>query len=86
MQYLGKSWHFVYYHVVRPELFKSEKVGNCKEDVQAKTSRTEEDEGSSEDDGLPPLEANTNRLRPHDLTSDEESDSETDTDSWATNC
>lgn len=49
--------------------------------MQAKTSRTEEDEGSSEDDGLPPLEANTNRLRPHDLTSDEESDSETDTDS-----
>lgn len=67
--------------VVRPELFKSEKVGNCKEDVQAKTSRTEEDEGSSEDDGLPPLEANTNRLRPRDLTSDEESGPETDTDS-----
>lgn len=64
-----------------PEIFKSAKAGNCREDVQAKTSQTEENEGSSEDDGLPPLEANTNRLRPYDLTSDKGSESETDSDS-----
>jgi hypothetical protein len=39
--------------------------------TQAQTSQVdEEQEGSDEDDNLPPLEANTNRNKPYELYSD----------------
>lgn len=60
-----------------PEIFNSAKLGNSKDEVQqAQTSQTEEYENSSDDDGLPPLEANTNRLRPYSSPSNTDSDSD----------
>lgn len=48
--------------------------------LETGTSQQEENElESSDDDGLPPLEANTNRIRPYELH--EESDSGSDSDS-----
>ncbi|KAF3327347.1 putative RNA-binding protein EIF1AD [Carex littledalei] len=46
---------------------------------QSQTEECEEESGSDEeDDGLPPLEANTNRNRPYELHSDDHSDSDSD--------
>ncbi|XP_023730326.1 uncharacterized protein LOC111878039 [Lactuca sativa] len=53
-----------------PEIFKSAIV-----EKNPSTTQENEEVESSEDDGLPPLEANTNR-RPVELGSDTESDSE----------
>ncbi|CAM0870932.1 unnamed protein product [Alopecurus aequalis] len=45
--------------------------------TEGTASQVEEEQNSdSDDDGLPPLEANTNRNRPSDLRSDTESDSD----------
>ncbi|KAL4584364.1 hypothetical protein LXL04_008964 [Taraxacum kok-saghyz] len=52
-----------------PEIFKSAIV-----DTTSTVEENEELEESSEDDALPPLEANTNRRRPPELRSDSESD------------
>lgn len=64
----------------RPEIFKSTTLddsnGSCKN-----TSQQEDDElDASDDDGLPPLEANMNRIKPPEFQSDE-SDSGSETDS-----
>ncbi|XP_043816981.1 probable RNA-binding protein EIF1AD isoform X2 [Manihot esculenta] len=64
-----------------PEIFKSTTLddsnGSCKN-----TSQQEDDElDASDDDGLPPLEANMNRIKPPELQSDAESDSGSETDS-----
>ncbi|KAK6790056.1 hypothetical protein RDI58_013856 [Solanum bulbocastanum] len=56
-----------------PEIFKSIAVESSKQDI---VSQIEEDENSSDDDGLPPLEANTNRVNPFQMET--ESDSDTD--------
>ncbi|XWS65621.1 hypothetical protein CRYUN_Cryun05aG0129500 [Craigia yunnanensis] len=73
-----------------PENFKSSNLddsiendgGSSSESLQRRTSQQEvKDEfESSDDDGLPPLEANMNRIKPFELQSDRESDSGSDTD------
>ncbi|KAL3373345.1 hypothetical protein AABB24_005373 [Solanum stoloniferum] len=63
----------------RPEIFKSTAVESSKQDnTQSHNSQMDENEDSIDDDGLPPLEANTNRLNPFQGESETESDSETD--------
>ncbi|XP_008234164.1 PREDICTED: probable RNA-binding protein EIF1AD [Prunus mume] len=65
-----------------PEIFKSTVSDGCHASLQGDTSQQEENElDSSDDDGLPPLEANTNRMKPVDWKSDTESNSDSDTDS-----
>ncbi|XP_022146732.1 probable RNA-binding protein EIF1AD [Momordica charantia] len=60
-----------------PEVFKNAIVGDRNENLQVKNDQQEQDEvNSSEDDDLPPLEANTNRAKPFVLQSDAESDSD----------
>ncbi|CAN4087432.1 unnamed protein product [Withania somnifera] len=73
----------LYYEQVRvlqksaewPEIFKSTAVESSKQNL---ASQFEENEDSSDDDGLPPLEANTNRLKPFQLETEMESDSDVD--------
>lgn len=67
----------------RPEIFKSTVADDSNgSSLQKLTSHQEENELElSDDDGLPPLEANTNRIRPFELQSDKESDSNSDSDS-----
>ncbi|KAK7353507.1 hypothetical protein VNO80_18956 [Phaseolus coccineus] len=60
-----------------PESFKSAMLDESNE---TSASKQENELGDSDDDGLPPLEANTNRLRPFDLQSDGDSESCSDTD------
>ncbi|KAF3613483.1 hypothetical protein BC332_07389 [Capsicum chinense] len=60
-----------------PEIFKFTEVENSKQDTQSQNSQVDENEDSSDDDGLPPLEANTNRLNPFQRESETESDSDT---------
>ncbi|KAL7108604.1 hypothetical protein ACP275_06G122500 [Erythranthe tilingii] len=62
---------------VRPEIFKSISHENPKEALECCTSQ-KDDEDSSDDDGLPPLEANTNRVNPLKLYVESESDSDDD--------
>ncbi|CAI9273873.1 unnamed protein product [Lactuca saligna] len=57
-----------------PDIFKTAIVDTSNGKSEKRTQENEELE-SSEDDGMPPLEANTNR-RPAELRSDTESDSE----------
>lgn len=47
---------------------------------QPQSEEIEEELGSDEDDGLPPLEANTNRNRPYELHSDNNSDADSDSE------
>nr|GLL16417.1 probable RNA-binding protein EIF1AD [Ipomoea trifida]GMC48686.1 probable RNA-binding protein EIF1AD [Ipomoea batatas] len=61
-----------------PEIFKSAAVETSRENFVSHTSQTQDTENSSDDDGLPPLEANTNRLKPFQSESETESDSEAD--------
>ncbi|KAH0979318.1 hypothetical protein GBA52_006495 [Prunus armeniaca] len=68
--------------LLTPEIFKSTVSDGCNASLQGDTSQQEENElDSSDDDGLPPLEANTNRMKPVDWKSDTESNSDSDTDS-----
>ncbi|EYU35193.1 hypothetical protein ABFS83_06G122000 [Erythranthe nasuta] len=60
-----------------PEIFKSISQENPKEALECCTSQ-KDDEDSSDDDGLPPLEANTNRVNPLKLYVESESDSDDD--------
>ncbi|XP_059317971.1 uncharacterized protein LOC132068415 [Lycium ferocissimum] len=77
----------LYYEQVRvlqkspewPEIFKSIAVESSKQDLLSHSHQIAENEDSSDDgDGLPPLEANTNRLNPFQPESETESDSDTD--------
>lgn len=67
-----------------PEVFRSKEPGSS-EIPEIETAEQEEAKLESSDDGLPPLEANTNRNRPYDLHkrsgSNSHSDSDTDSDS-----
>ncbi|CAJ1974536.1 unnamed protein product [Sphenostylis stenocarpa] len=60
-----------------PEIFKSAMV---EESNETSASQQENEPEDSDDDGLPPLEANTNRMRPFELQADEDSESSSDTD------
>ncbi|KHN25797.1 probable RNA-binding protein EIF1AD [Glycine soja] len=61
-----------------PESFKSAMVDDS---IESTTSQQEHELEGSDDDGLPPLEANTNRIRPAELQADDEdSESSSDTD------
>lgn len=65
----------------RPEIFKSTGGDDSNgSSLLGLTPHQEENEHelSDEDDGLPPLEANTNRIRPFELQSDTESESDQD--------
>ena len=67
----------------RPEIFKSTSVdGSSNGSLHGQTSQQEENVlESSDDEGLPPIEANTNRIRPKEFQPDAESDSSSDIDS-----
>ena len=64
----------------RPEIFKSTIVEDTKESMQTNTFQQVNETHSSDDDGLPPLEANTNRMRPFELQVDSDSESGSETD------
>ncbi|PON49809.1 Translation initiation factor 1A (eIF-1A) [Parasponia andersonii] len=63
-----------------PEVFRSAVLDDSNGSIERETCQQEEEElESRDDDGLPPLEANTNRIRPFELHV--ESDSGSDSDS-----
>jgi len=62
-----------------PEIFKSAVIDNPGGNSEAQRSLQEENEpNTSDDDDLPPLEANTNRIQPFELHCDKESSSDSD--------
>ncbi|XP_021733546.1 probable RNA-binding protein EIF1AD [Chenopodium quinoa] len=64
-----------------PEAFKSQAIDSSTRNSPRPVSEQEaEDSGSSDDDGLPPLETNMNRRRPYDLHSGSASNSDADSD------
>ncbi|CAL0305348.1 unnamed protein product [Lupinus luteus] len=64
-----------------PEIFKSG-IGDSNERTtsQQEKKMVKSDDDDSDSDGLPPLEANTNRIRPVELQADDDSESGSDTD------
>ncbi|KAG2721714.1 hypothetical protein I3843_02G080900 [Carya illinoinensis] len=65
-----------------PEIFKSTHLEDSNGSLCGQTSQQEENElESSDEEGLPPIEVNTNRIKPAELLSDAESDSASDKDS-----
>ncbi|KNA15260.1 hypothetical protein SOVF_099740 [Spinacia oleracea] len=65
-----------------PEAFRSKNIDSSSRNSPGPASEHEEAEetGSSDDDGLPPLETNTNRRRPYELNAGSASNSDADTD------
>ncbi|CAA3018397.1 probable RNA-binding EIF1AD [Olea europaea subsp. europaea] len=61
-----------------PEAFKSTPLASSNQDSLSHTAKKDDSESSTDDDGLPPLEANTNRLNP--LQTQLDTDSESDSD------
>ncbi|KAI8032113.1 hypothetical protein ACSBR2_007925 [Camellia fascicularis] len=62
-----------------PEIFKSTILDNYRQCLEGDASVKDESEvNSTDDDELPPIEANTNRRKPVELQSDVDSDSDTD--------
>ncbi|XP_041001031.1 probable RNA-binding protein EIF1AD [Juglans microcarpa x Juglans regia] len=65
-----------------PEIFKSTHLEDSNRSLRGQTSQQEENElESSDEEGLPPIEVNTNRIKPFELLSDAESNSGSDRDS-----
>lgn len=64
----------------RPEAFKTA-IADDPSTSQEPISETVEEMNSSDDDGLPPLEANLNRVRPAEFRSDSGSDSVSESES-----
>ncbi|CAH2058592.1 unnamed protein product [Thlaspi arvense] len=67
-----------------PEVFKDTKPVPADESSQVPIAQQKGDgeiDSSDDDDGMPPLEANTNRLRPFGVQCDAETDSDSDSDS-----
>ncbi|KDO67561.1 hypothetical protein CISIN_1g030718mg [Citrus sinensis] len=66
-----------------PEIFKSTNSDDANGSLERQACNHEENDQSEsdDDDGLPPLEANINRMKPMELQTESESDSESDTDS-----
>ncbi|KAL8539397.1 hypothetical protein ACS0TY_001137 [Phlomoides rotata] len=63
-----------------PDVFKSSSIENSKQGLNSCASHND-DECSSDDGGLPPLEANTNRINPLLSQLDIESESDSDNES-----
>ncbi|CAN8317719.1 unnamed protein product [Cochlearia groenlandica] len=75
---------FRYGFECRPEIFRDTKLVPAEESSQIPIVQKRDDAGvgsSDDDDGMPPLEANTNRLRMFGVQCDAETDSESDSDS-----
>uniref|UniRef100_A0A1J3JDH7 Putative RNA-binding protein EIF1AD n=1 Tax=Noccaea caerulescens TaxID=107243 RepID=A0A1J3JDH7_NOCCA len=64
-----------------PEIFKDTKLVPESSQIPIAQQEDEGDIDFSDDDGMAPLEANTNRLRPFGVQCDAESDSDSDSDS-----
>ncbi|KAK2642717.1 hypothetical protein Ddye_024480 [Dipteronia dyeriana] len=68
-----------------PGIFKSKNLDDSNGTLDTQTSQPEENNESNlaneDDDGLPPLEANTNRINPFEWHSESDSGSDFDTDS-----
>lgn len=61
----------------RPEAFKSAESSSSDQIAEELASPQDgDDDNSSDEDGLPPIEANTNRMMPFDLHANSESDSD----------
>ncbi|KAI4382917.1 hypothetical protein MLD38_008812 [Melastoma candidum] len=66
----------------RPEVFRSSTADSQKMLPVEKAEESKVETDSSDDEGVPPLEPNTNRLRPQQLEPDEsDPDSSSDSDS-----
>ncbi|KAL9243111.1 hypothetical protein vseg_017039 [Gypsophila vaccaria] len=63
-----------------PEAFKSDAIDGSARIPPESSPEQAEDSDNSEDDGLPPLEANMNRVRPFDLHASSASNSDSDND------
>ncbi|GAB2210607.1 hypothetical protein Droror1_Dr00015876 [Drosera rotundifolia] len=61
-----------------PEIFRSASIESSNKDLPKTAPQLEDEASSSEDDGLPPLEANTNRMRPFGLRTYHDSDTDTE--------
>ncbi|XP_010532381.1 PREDICTED: probable RNA-binding protein EIF1AD [Tarenaya hassleriana] len=67
-----------------PEIFRETKSKEADENSQRQTTEQEENgeiDTSDDDDGLPPLEANTNRMKPFGVHLEAETDSGSESDS-----
>ncbi|XP_068663551.1 uncharacterized protein [Aristolochia californica] len=64
-----------------PETFKTSVPDDLNGDRKSSAMQLVESHSSEEEDGLPPLEINTNRVRPFELQSVSDSGSESDTNS-----
>ncbi|KAK6937172.1 RNA-binding domain, S1, IF1 type [Dillenia turbinata] len=60
------------------QIIKSTSIDQSNENLQRPTYPQGEEINSSDDEGLPPLEANLNRIKPLELLPDTDSESETD--------
>lgn len=69
---LSNSHIFNHFFMYRPEIFKHDS------NERATVQQENETDTSDDDDGLPPLEANTNRIQPFELYEDLESNSDND--------
>ncbi|GAB2216723.1 hypothetical protein Droror1_Dr00024500, partial [Drosera rotundifolia] len=61
-----------------PEIFRSASIESSNKDLSKTSPQLEDEANSSEDDGLPLLEANTNRMRPFGLHTYHDSDTDTE--------
>ncbi|GAB2212697.1 hypothetical protein Droror1_Dr00020678 [Drosera rotundifolia] len=61
-----------------PEIFRSASIESSDKDLPKIAPQLEDEASSSEGDGLPPLEANTNRMRPFGLHTYHDSDTDTE--------
>lgn len=71
------------YYKCRPDIFK--RVTSDNGHPQMTISKSAEVSDLSDDDELPPIEANLNRIRPFELHSATETDSDTDSESISQN-
>lgn len=80
---LIRSIYFASTPQCRPEIFRSTTLDDSSGSSYRQTSQQEEENklDSSDDDGLPPIEVNTNRIKPVEFDLDAESDSCSDVDS-----
>ncbi|GAB2236019.1 hypothetical protein Droror1_Dr00026468, partial [Drosera rotundifolia] len=65
-------------HAGWPEIFRSTSIESSNQNLSKTAPQLENEASSSEDDGLPPLEANTNRMRHFGLHIYHDSDTDTE--------
>ena len=81
MQLSSRLNFFLFLVAFRPEAFKSQTHDSSTQNLSGLGCEQETEEtGSSDDDGLPPLETNMNRRRPCELHAGSSSNSDADTD------